>query len=89
MSEGPAPAVSAATGGLPAFYATCPNNINVNSDGSGSVYINSEVASVQKYSNSFYEVKHGDVTASVTTNANGSVDVTYNKRGVGNGVCQV
>ena len=79
--------VSAGPGNVPAFSASCPNLIEVNSDGSGPVYINAQQAAVQKFNDNFYEAMLGDVTASISVNPDRSVSVSYNKRSVGNGVC--
>lgn len=74
-------------GGVPAFSASCPNFIEANSDGSGVVYINAQIAAVTKFSETFYEAVLGDVKVSISQADDGTVSATYNKTGVGNGVC--
>lgn len=89
LPEGTITQMSKTVSGPPAFAATCPHFIEVYSDGSGPVYINAQAADVSKFSDEFYEAKLDDVIASISVNADQSVSVSYNKRGVGNGVCNV
>ena len=78
-----------APGGIPAFSATCPLGISVRANAGGPVFVNGVQATTQAYSTTFYESVQGDVTISTTIGGNGAVDVSYNKRNAGNGVCNV
>jgi hypothetical protein len=73
---------------IPFLNATCPTGIDVHADQGGAVYINGEEATVQSFSDSYYEAKSGGTYVEIGVEG-GSVSVTYTAPGGANGVCQV
>lgn len=69
------------------FNAECPGDIAVHADDGGPVYLNGEEAAFTSFSESYYEAKQGEVTVSVTTMPDGTLDVSYTGPGRSDGVC--
>lgn len=80
---------TAAYADMPLFNATCPGNIEVHADEGGPVYFNGSEAKLHRSNANYYEAVHGPVTVSISVNPDGSVTVSYTRRGGGNGMCQV
>lgn len=80
---------TAAYADIPFFNATCPGNIEVHADEGGPVYFSGSEAKLHRFNANYYEATHGPVTVSISVNPDGSVAVSYTRRGGGNGICQI
>lgn len=80
---------SLAVADVPFFNATCPGHIEVHADEGGPVYLNGSEAQLHRFNSSYYEATHGPMTVSIAVNPDGSIGVSYTRRGGGNGMCQV
>lgn len=69
--------------------ANCPTGIEVHADEGGPVYINGKEEKLKIFNQNYYEARLGKVTISLTINPEGSADVSYTRKGGGNGVCKV
>ena len=74
---------------VPFFNASCPRNIEVHADEGGPVYINGSEAQLHRSNANYYEATHGPITISIVVNPDGSVGLSYTRRGDGHGMCQV
>lgn len=73
--------------GMPTLNYTCPTGIDVHADEGGYVYINGEEASLQKFSDTYYEATLRGITVSITLNPDGTASVSYSRLNGVNGVC--
>jgi len=80
---------SAPHAGMPLFSATCPGNINVDADRTGTVRLNGKKAAVKKINESYYEARRGKTTYSIAVDPGAPPTVTYTGKHGANGVCQV
>ena len=74
---------------IPVFNGTCPG-AEVHADRGGPVYVNGHEAQLKRFNDNYYEARTNDgLTLSITRNGDGGVQMSYTRRGGGNGVCQV
>jgi hypothetical protein len=78
-----------ATASLPMFDATCPGNISIHGNAGGPILVNSEEASVEKFSETYFEATQAEITASISINPDQSVSVAYTGPEGANGLCTV
>lgn len=71
------------------FNAECPGGISVHADEGGPVYLNGKEAEFTSYSESYFEAKEGEVTVSVMSMADGTLDISYTGPGRANGICKL
>lgn len=81
-----APAVQAR---IPTLNATCPQSIEVHADEGGPVYINGKEARLTVSNPNYFEASLAGTTISVSLRPDGTPEVSYARRGSGNGVCRV
>jgi hypothetical protein len=74
---------------LPMFDATCPGNIAIHGNAGGPIVVNGEEASVEKFSDTYFEATQAEVTASISINPDQSVSVAYTGPEGANGICTV
>jgi len=74
---------------IPLVNATCPTGIEVHADEGGPVYINGKEAALKVFNQNSYEATHGNVMIDLTITPDGSVLVSYTKKGGANGICTV
>jgi hypothetical protein len=74
---------------VPFFNATCPGNIEVHADEGGPVYINGAETQLHRFNSHYYEATHGPMNVSISINPDGSVGLSYTRRGGGNGMCHI
>ncbi len=73
---------------LPAFDFTCPDDIQVLAKAGGPVTINDKPATLNKFSEQYFEAKGEGVVIAISLNGNKTPTVSYTgKKGV-NGVCE-
>ncbi len=77
--------------GVPFFNARCPGGIDVHADEGGPVYVQGREATLQRFNDRYFEARDAQsgVTLSVSTNDEGTPQVSYTGHGGANGVCQV
>ncbi|TMV82947.1 hypothetical protein FGG78_23475 [Thioclava sp. BHET1] len=72
--------------GLPVMNGSCPTGIELHANQGGPVFINGTEAKLKKFNDNFYEARSGDITISISRNADGTMGATYNRPGK-HGVC--
>ena len=80
---------TAAQANLPFFNADCPDGIEVHADDGGPVYINGREANLKRVNDSYYQASRGDVTLTITTNANTAAPLVSYSSHDGHGFCTV
>lgn len=80
---------STAHADIPFFNAMCPGQVEVHADEGGPVYLNGSEAQLHRFNASYYEAAHGPMTVSIQVNPDGSIGISYTRRGGGHGICQV
>jgi hypothetical protein len=78
-----------ASADVPFFNATCPHSIEIHADEGGPVFVNGSEAQLHRFNPNYYEATHGPINISISVNPDGSVSLSYTRRGGGNGMCQV
>ena len=78
-----------ASADVPFFNATCPGHIEVHADEGGPVFINGSETQLHRFNSNYYEATHGPINISISVNPDGSVGLSYTRRGGGNGMCQL
>ena len=78
-----------ASAAIPVFRATCPADMNVDADRTGTVFINGNKVTVNKFNDNYYQAKHSGVTISISLDPDGTPMVNYTGKHGANGVCQV
>jgi len=73
---------------IPTINATCPTNIDLHVDAGGYAYVNGKEATIERFSDSAFDVHHGGITVSVLLNPDHTATVTYTRRTGANGICQ-
>ncbi|MBS0198828.1 MAG: DUF3011 domain-containing protein [Proteobacteria bacterium] len=74
---------------IPMFNGTCPG-AEVHADNGGPVYVNGRQTQLNRINDNYYEARaDGGLTLSISRTDDGGVQMSYTKRGGGNGVCQV
>jgi hypothetical protein len=81
--------VGTASAALPVFVANCPGDINVDAGRTGVVYVNGTKAVVKKINENYFEAKAGTTTISISANKGKAPDVSYTRKGGGNGMCAI
>jgi hypothetical protein len=79
---------TAASAAIPTINATCPTNIDLHVDAGGYAYINGKESTVEKFSDTAFDVHHGGITVSVLLNPDGTATVSYTRRTGANGICE-
>ncbi|HGM5883516.1 MAG: DUF3011 domain-containing protein [Stenotrophomonas maltophilia] len=82
-----APAMAA----VPFFNASCPGGIDVHADEGGPVYVQGREATLKRFNDRYFEARDAksDVTLSISSNDDGTPQVSYTGRRGANGICQV
>lgn len=82
-----APAMAA----VPFFNASCPGGIDVHADEGGPVYVQGREATLKRFNDRYFEARDAksDITLSISSNNDGTPQVSYTGRGGANGICQV
>ncbi|MBH1554761.1 DUF3011 domain-containing protein [Stenotrophomonas maltophilia] len=82
-----APAMAA----VPFFNARCPGGIDVHADEGGPVYVQGREATLKRFNDRYFEARDAksDITLSISSNEDGTPQVSYTGRGGANGICQV
>lgn len=82
-----APAMAA----VPFFNASCPGGIDVHADEGGPVYVQGREATLKRFNDRYFEARDAksDITLSISSNEDGTPQVSYTGRGGANGICQV
>jgi hypothetical protein len=80
---------SAAQADVPFFNATCPGNVEIHADEGGPVFLNGAESQLHRFNSNYYEATHGPMTVSIEVHPDGSVGISYTRRGAGHGICQV
>lgn len=73
---------------IPTINATCPTNIELHVDAGGYAYVNGKEATIERFSDTAFDVHHGGITVSVLLNPDHTATVTYTRRTGANGICQ-
>ncbi len=80
----------AARAEMPVFSAECPQGNYIDADRTGTVRVNGNVASVQKFNENYYEAKFQGIIYPISQNDDGSgLLVGYNPPGSAGGYCTV
>nr|WP_295381936.1 DUF3011 domain-containing protein [Pseudoxanthomonas sp.] len=76
---------------IPGFNATCPGAIEVHADEGGPVYVNGRETQLKRFNDNYFEARdaQSEVTLSLGTSPDGSVQLSYTGKGGANGVCTV
>lgn len=76
---------------LPMFNGSCPGGLEVHADEGGPVYVNGKETRLRRFNDNYAEAHDpaSGVTLSITTSADGSVQMSYTGQGGANGVCSV
>ncbi|MDA5340925.1 DUF3011 domain-containing protein [Stenotrophomonas maltophilia] len=82
-----APAMAA----VPFFNASCPGGIDVHADEGGPVYVQGREATLKRFNDRYFEARDAksDISLSISSNDDGTPQVSYTGRGGANGICQV
>jgi hypothetical protein len=81
------PATVGAGNGMPAVSVTCPGGIFVSASEHGPVFINGAEASLNTFSDTYWEASGSGIIASITRNPDDTASVTYTGPGGDNGIC--
>ncbi len=73
---------------IPTINATCPTNIDLHVEAGGYAWVNGKEATIERFSNTSFDVHHGGITVSVLLNPDHTATVTYTRRTGANGICQ-
>jgi hypothetical protein len=76
---------------LPMFNGSCPGGLEVHADEGGPVYVNGKETRLKRFNDNYAEAHDpaSGVTLSITTSADGGVQMSYTGQGGANGVCSV
>ncbi len=82
-----APAMAA----VPFFNASCPGGIDVHADEGGPVYVQGRETALKRFNDRYFEARDANsgITLSISSNDDGTPQVSYTGRGGANGICQV
>lgn len=74
---------------IPFFNAICPGQVEIHADEGGPIYLDGKEGQLKRFNDNYYEARSGNMTISLTIRPDGSPDVSYTRKGGGNGMCQV
>lgn len=74
--------------GIPLLNFACPGEISLHANEGGPFFINGEQAETERFSETYYEARAGDLTLSITLDGTGGADVSYTAPGGANGICR-
>ncbi len=83
--------VAPAMAAVPFFNASCPGGIDVHADEGGPVYVQGREATLKRFNDRYFEARDANsgITLSISSNEDGTPQISYTGRGGANGICQV
>lgn len=74
---------------MPVLAASCPDNLNVDTNEKGVVYINGKKAKVKKFNENYFEAKGAGATISISWEGGSAPIVSYTGKHGANGICNI